>query len=201
MDFPDAKLVYNSREAEQPATMNYSNVGPKWTLSLMSFMNYTPGGYNLPVTYVPGGGGGQQFPNAIDGTTGQYDSEPWDGSITTRHPVSGSNVNFTRARADGTVDNFTLYNGATTAPVLSFLTTSVDPQGNTTTYNYDSSFRLTSVVDAMGRSTTFTYGLTGYPLLITKVTDPFGRTTQLTYDTSLRLSSITDPIGITTSYT
>ena len=60
---------------------------------------------------------------------------------------------------------------------------------------------MTSVVDAMGRSTTFTYGLTSYPLLITKITDPFGRTSQLTYDTSQRLSSITDPVGITSSFT
>jgi len=53
-----------------------------------------------------------------------------------------------------------------------FLTSVTDPQGNTTTLNYDSQFRLTSIVDAMGRSTTFTYGLSGYPLLITKITDP-----------------------------
>jgi YD repeat-containing protein len=196
-----ATLVYNAREDLQPATMSYSNVGPKWTLSLTSLLNYTPtGSYSTPMSRLAQGGGGFAF-NSVDGYTGQYDSEQWDGSITARHPISGGTPAFTRSLADGTVENYTLLNGATTAPAFAFLTTSVDPQGNTTTYNYDSTFRLTSVVDAMGRSTTFTYGLSGYPLLITKVTDPFGRTTQLNYDTSQRLSSITDPIGITSSFT
>ena len=197
-----ATLVYNSREAIQPATMNYSNVGPKWTLSLTKFMSYTPSGWNYPLTQVPGGGGGLQPANVINGSTGQYDAEQWTGVITTRHPVSGAvNVNFTSQRADGTVDNYTLYNGATSAPALNFLTSSVDPQGNTTTYHYDSTFRLTSITDAMGRNMTFTYGLTAYPLLITQITDAFGRATQLTYDTSGRLSTITDPAGITSSFT
>jgi RHS repeat-associated protein len=196
-----ATLVYNSREAEQPATMSYSNVGPKWTLSLMSYMNYTPtNGYSSPITYIPGGGGGYVF-NQIDGYTGQYTSDDWTGAITARSPIGGGTPTFTRSLQDGTVEHYTLSNGAATAPAFMFMTSSVDPQGNTTTYNYDSSFRLTSVVDAMGRSMTFTYGLTAYPLLITQITDPFGRTTQLTYDTSQRLASITDPIGITSSFT
>ena len=82
-----------------------------------------------------------------------------------------------------------------------FLTSVIDPQGNTTTLNYDASFRITSIVDPMGRSTTYTYGLTAYPLLITKITDPFGRTAQMTYDISGRLSTITDPVGITSTFT
>ena len=52
----------------------------------------------------------------------------------------------------------------------------------------------------MGRSITFDYGLSGAPLLITKITDAFGRSSQLTYDGSGRLSSITDPVGITSTF-
>jgi len=196
-----ATLIYNAREDVQPATMSYSNLGPKWSLSLMSLMNYNPGnGYSSPISHLTAGGGGFQF-STIDGYTGQYEAEQWDGSITTRSPITSGTPTFTRNLADGTVEHYNLRNGATTAPAFAFLTSSVDPQGNTTTYNYDSTFRLTSVTDAMGRSTTFTYGLTSYPLLITQITDPFGRTSQITYDTSQRLSSITDPMGITSSFT
>jgi len=196
-----ATLIYNAREDTQPATMSYSNVGPKWSLSLLSVINYNPqNGYSGPLYHLTAGGGGLQFVN-IDGYTGQYEAAQWDGSITTRHPIGGGTPTFTRNLADGTVENYTLGNGATVAPAFAFLTSSVDPQGNTTTYNYDSTFRLTSVVDAMGRSTTLSYGLPSYPLLVTQITDPFGRSSQLTYDTSQRLASITDPMGITSSFT
>jgi RHS repeat-associated protein len=195
-------LVYNSREAEQPANFSYSNVGPKWTLNLSSFIAYNPGyGYSTPLTYIPGGGGGNTYPVTYDGYTGSYTNEPWTGAIMNRIPIGGGTPSFKRALDDGGVENFTLSNGAATAPALSFITTALDKAGNTSTYHYDGSFRLTSVVDAMGRSTTFTYGLSGYPLLITKIADPFGRAAQLNYDTSGRLSSITDAIGITSSFT
>lgn len=195
-------LYYNQREALQPPTFNYGNVGPKWTLSVTRFIDDNPINANsYPVTEVPGGGGGFLYPNVISGYTGEYFAEPWTGAINFRSPIGGGVPTFTRKKADGGVEHYTLSDGATTAPRHIYLTSETDPQGNTTTYNYDTSLRLTSIVDAMGRSTTFTYALPGYPLLLTQVTDPFGRTTQLTYDTSGRLATITDPIGITSSFT
>jgi RHS repeat-associated protein len=194
-------LSYNQREAFQPATFSYGNVGPKWTLNVTKFVADTPASSSsLPLSLTTGGGGAYTQPNAIT-PSGQYYGEFWYSSIMSRIPISGGVPTFKRVRPDGGVENYTLSNGATTAPRYTFLTSATDPAGNTTTYHYDSTFRLTSITDAMGRNTTFTYGLSAQPLLITQITDPFGRTTQITYDTSLRLSTITDALGITTSFT
>jgi RHS repeat-associated protein len=197
------QLSYNQREAMQPAIMGYSNVGPKWSISTLSFIQDNPASANnqFPVTHIPGGGGGMPYANSYNANTGSYQAEYWDNSTGTKVPVNGQPSYYTRALPDGSMEKYSLSNGAATAPRNWFLTTATDPAGNVTTYNYDTTFRLTSIVDAMGRSTTFTYGLTSYPLLITQITDPFGRTTQLTYDTSQRLASITDPVGITSSFT
>ncbi len=156
----------------------------------------------LNVVRMGAGGGGYEYPNTgYNHTTGALSPETMDFSVLSRTPVSGTATSYTHTMPDGSKEIFALSNGAATFPRWVFLTSVVDPQGNTTTINYDGTFRITSIVDAMGRSTTFTYGLTSHPLLVTKVTDPFSRTTQLTYDASQRLASITDPAGITSSFT
>ena len=196
-------LSYNSREAEQPATLSFGNVSPKWTHSWIGFTQDDPTtgrqGYN--VMRYASGGGGVDYQSYYNQSTGSLPAEMIDNSQMWRSPVSGTISNYQHRMPDGKVETYSLPDGATTYPRKVFLTSVTDKKGNTTTLNYDSSFRITSITDAMGRSTTFTYGLSGYPLLVTKITDPFGRTTQLTYDTSLRLSTITDPVGITSSFT
>jgi YD repeat-containing protein len=57
---------------------------------------------------------------------------------------------------DGGKEVYGQSDGATVFPRHLLLSQVVDAQGNTTTLNYDTQHRLTSVVDAMGRSTTRT---------------------------------------------
>lgn len=196
-------LMYNSREAEQPATLSFGNVSPKWTHSWIGWVWDDPGtnreGWN--VRRYASGGGGYDYQNSYNRTTGTWPAEVTDNSQMWRTPVLGVATNYEHRLPDGSKENFTLSDGATTYPRKLFLTSVTDARGNVTTLNYDATFRLTSVVDAMGRSTTFTYGLTSFPLLVTQITDPFGRTTQLTYDTSQRLATITDAMGITSIFT
>jgi YD repeat-containing protein len=71
-----------------------------------------------------------------------------------------------------------------------------DRFGNTTTWNYDSAWRLISVVDPAGKAITFGYLNSGTGLLAT-ITDPTGRVTHLYYSTSSDLTSIVDPTGAT----
>lgn len=197
------QLSYSQRTSFQPATFATSNLSPKWSHNWMSNLTDNPANTNnmIPVTRVgPGAGGFAYYPN-YNPTYGSYPPELWNNPYLTKTPITGQPSYYKRSDPDGTVYKFGLSDGATTAPRKWFLTTITDPQGNTTTINYDSSFRITTVVDAMGRSTTFSYGLSSYPLLITQVTDPFGRTAQFTYDTSQRLSTATDALGITTSFT
>jgi YD repeat-containing protein len=196
-------LFYNSREDEQPATMSFSNVSPKWNFSWQTYVRDNPGGGGSqgPVIRNSSGGGGFSY-YSYSSTTGQFAVESPDSSQTFRTPAVGNPATaYTHQLPDGSKEVFNLSNGSTAYPRLMFLTSVVDPKGNATTINYDATFRVTSVVDAMGRSTTFTYGLTSHPLLVTQITDPFSRTTQLTYDTSLRLATITDPVGITSTFT
>ena len=191
-------LTYNHREALQPATFSYLNVGQKWTLNWVKMVIDTPTDtYGVPITRADQGGGGYYFQAFSNGTY----PEQWGGVQMSRTPTSGTATSYTRLFPDGSKEVYGLNNGATSGTRLWFITQAIDKAGNTTTYNYDGTFRLTSVVDAMGRSTTFTYGLSGYPLMVTEITDPFSRTAQLTYDTSQRLSSITDAVGITSTFT
>ena len=191
-------LFYNHREDQQPATMGYSNVSPKWTFTWQAYVQDDPNNAGVNVMRYASGGGGD-IPTGYSG--GPFTPDVYDNALMYRVPASGTVTSYTRSLPDGTQEVYGEFDGATTYPRRVFLTKLTDPQGNSLTLSYDSSLRVTSVTDAMGRSTTFTYGLTSYPLLITQITDPFGRTSQLTYDTSQRLSSITDPIGITSSFT
>ncbi len=193
-------LYYNQREANQPATFGYSNLGPKWTINWLSFVQETIGStFGMPITYVPGGGGGYAY--AYSPGAPPALPELWSNTKLVRIPVAGTSTSYERHLPDGSKEVFTKFDGATSGLRNDFITQRTDPQGNTLTFNYDSTLRITSVVDAMGRSTTFTYGLTLYPLLITQITDPFGRYAQFTYDTSGRLSTVTDALGITSTFT
>jgi RHS repeat-associated protein len=193
-------LAYNQREAVQPSSFTYFNVGPKWTLNWIKYVADDPNASNgLPITRTDGGGGGYSY-TYNSSQNGSY-PEQWAGVQLSRIPLTGPATSYQRLFPDGTVEVYTLSNGATVAPRLMFLTQIIDPAGNMTTLTYDSTFRLTHVTDAMGRKTVFSYGLAAAPLLVTKITDPFGRFSQLNYDTSYRLASITDAIGITSTFT
>jgi RHS repeat-associated protein len=199
-------LTYNQRDSAQPATFAFSNAGPKWSFSWMSYIQDDPANPGASLSRISPGGGSYDFGSADYYSSGVLAGRTINGEIQDlsevwRAPVTGAVTSYEHRYVDGGKEVFTLSDGSLTFPRKMFMTSMVDPQGNTTTLNYDSTFRLTSVVDAMGRSTTFTYGLSTNPLLITQITDPFGRTSQLSYDSSGRLASITDPVGITSSFT
>ena len=197
-------LSYNSREAEQPATFTFSNVGPKWTFSWCSYVQDNPSTPGSQVTRISSGGGGYDYSlvngSPYNSSTGYFAPETYDNSQLVRIPASGEATSYQRLFPDGSVEVYGLSNGAASYPRYMFLTQVVDPAGNTTTLNYDTQFRLMSVKDAMGRSTTFTYGDASDIFLITKITDAFGRSSQLTYVDG-QLTSVTDPIGITSTLT
>jgi RHS repeat-associated protein len=197
---PSAKttLVYNQREAMQAANMSFSNVGPKWTFSWLSYIQDDPNNPGSKVQSYASGGGGYFYINYSGGT---FHVDTYDSSQLLRIPPTGPATSYERLLPDGGKEVYSLSNGATTYPRLMFLTQVVDAAGNSATLEYDKKFRLTAVTDAMGRKTTFHYSLSNAQFLVTTITDPFGRTSHLVYDGSGRLSSITDPIGITSIFT
>ena len=196
-------ITYNQREYGQPATFSFSNLSSKWLSNWQDYIIDDPVHPEDSVSriYGKGGGWGYTSPGQPVGGNGLFATDQNRGETLIRVPYSGTATKYVAFIPDGSSKTYSTFNGATSYPRYVFLTSVTDPQGNVTTFNYDSSYRITSITDPMGRSTTFTYGLSSYPLLITKITDAFSRTTQITYDTSQRLSSITDPVGITSSYT
>ena len=191
-----AHLVYNQREASQPATFSFFNVSPKWTLNWLSYVQDDPTNPGASVTRVVAGGG-YIDETGYNASTGAFTPEVRDGSVL---KLATSQVSYTRYLRDGSTEVYGHSNGATSFPRLVFLTKVIDPAGNALTFNYDTQQRLTSVVDATGRATKLAYGLTASPLLVTAITDPFGRSAKLAYDSSGRLIQITDVLGLTSKF-
>ncbi|KQV29314.1 peptidase C39 [Rhizobium sp. Root1203] len=191
-------ISYNQREDSQPANFNYFNVGPKWTLSWLSYVIDDPTNPGANVSRVMGEGGAFYY-IGFNTARKTFAAQDNDGSILAI--ASQSPISYRRQLRDGTVEIYAQANGSASYPRKIFLSQIVDPQGNAATLHYDAQQRLTSITDAVGRDTTFTYGMPARPLLVTKITDPFSRSATLTYDGNGRLSSITDIIGLTSRFT
>lgn len=191
-------ISYNQREDSQPANFDYFNVGPKWTLSWLSYVIDDPTNPGANVSRIMGEGGAFYY-IGYDAARKTFAAQDDDGSTLVLIPQSP--INYQRHLLDGTVEIYAQADGSASYPRKVFLSQIIDPQGNAATLHYDAQRRLTSITDATGRDTTFTYGAPGQPLLVTKITDPFGRSASMTYDSNERLSSITDIIVLTSSFT
>jgi RHS repeat-associated protein len=190
-------LTYNQREAFQPQTFTYGNVGPKWNFGWQSYIEDDPVTPSQPANlYVQGGG--QETYSGYNAGTQSYARHPDNRALVVR--VSTSPVRYERRLIDGSIEEYGQPDGALTFPRKVFLTRSTDPQGNSLTYTYDASLRLVALTDAIGQVTTLSYQHATDNLKITKITDPFGRYATLVYDASGHLSSITDVIGMLSSF-
>jgi RHS repeat-associated protein len=182
---------YDAMEQNQPATINYSNLGPLWNLSWLSTITFDSAN-----AYVNMGSGGYEDYSNFNATTQSYDPDPELGSVL----VEVSATDYERRAMDGSKMVFALADPSGRL----YLTQNVDRYGNAVTMTYDSNFRLVSVTDAIGQVTTLTYGSNTVGnaqfYLITKVTDPFGRYASFSYNSSNQLSQITDEIGINSQF-
>jgi YD repeat-containing protein len=117
-----------------------------------------------------------------DGTSLYFASNGQGGYTTPAGDFSTltvSNGVYTRTMPDGTKLNFNSSGQETS---------SVDRDGNTTTFGY-SNGQLTTITDMNNQVTTLAYNTSG---LLSTITDPDSRTATLTY-TGSQLASITDP--------
>ncbi|BFI96583.1 MAG: hypothetical protein RSP_20930 [Rhodanobacter sp.] len=194
----ETTIAYNEREADQPVVFDTFNVGQKWTLNWISWIQDDPSNPGSQVLRYVSGGGGWPY-SGYNATTGAFSPEPDNGAVLVM--TSSNPVSYELRYADGSKDVFAMPDGATTYPRKVLLTRIVDAQGNALTLSYDNQHRLTTVTDAIGQQTTFTYGDSTAPLLVTGIADPFGRHATLTYDDQGRLVSITDAIGMTSTFT
>lgn len=187
------RLSYSHKEAGQPGTFNYGNVGTKWTHNFLAYIEDDTANPGQNVKRVVGGGG-YVVPTGYSG--GIFAREKQSLAQLSRTPATGTATSYTLSFPDGSSQTFSQL--ATGTPHRLFLKTITDAQGKSLTLGYDGSNRLTTITDAVGRVTTLSY-TNSNPLLITRVTDPFGRYATLAYDGSGRLTGITDVLGITST--
>jgi RHS repeat-associated protein len=186
-------LVYSHRDTQQPATFSYTNFGPKWTFTWLSYITDTVNSSKSALLYQRGGG---NEPYTFSSTSATAASGPYSQATMTRTVNgSGNSIGFTLTYPDGSFEQFDQAVGS-----QFFMTAVGDSAGNIVTLAYDAQMRVVAITDAIGQVTTLSYGQTGNPLLVTRITDPFGRSASFTYNAFGQLASITDVLGITSSY-
>jgi RHS repeat-associated protein len=196
------RLTYNQREGNFPASFNYFNVGPKWGINFLSFVEDNPNDIYVALKRYEIEGGVIQYPSYSmygmfpDGTQGW--AEPRTGNAIRRVPPSGPVQRYELLRPDGGKYIYDRADGATSGLRRMFLSRIIDPAGNSMTLNYDNELRLTSLTDASGRNTVFTY-ITN-TRRIASINDPFGRRAILEYNANGHLSAIVDVLGMRSSF-
>lgn len=193
----ETTITYNARETGQPAAFDAFNVGQKWTLNWISWIQDNPASPGNQVLRYVGGGGGWTY-SGFNAVTGAFSPEPDNGAVLVM--TSANPITYELRFADGRKDIFATPNKASGYSRRVMLTRIVDAQGNALALSYDNQLRLSTVADALGQLTSFSYGNAANPLLVTGITDPFGRHAALAYDSLGRLTSITDVIGMTSTF-
>jgi RHS repeat-associated protein len=186
-------MYYSQRDVQQPTKFTYTNFGPQWTSTYLSYVTDNTGS-NGTATLYQRGGGAETY---SFGTSPTSQPGPYSIAVLIKTVGSGgSTTSFTRQLADGSLEQFKQKSGN-----QFFMTAILDRQGNKVTIGYDAQMRIATLTDATGGVTALSYGLTSDPLKVTKVTDPFGRSATFSYGATGQLASITDVLGITSSYT
>jgi RHS repeat-associated protein len=192
------KVSYSEFEQAPTDTPTYSNLGPQWSCNWVAFIIDDP--MNAATTSYGPNGGTLTYSGytTTSGTTGSFAMQPEMHSVLVR--TSGSS--YIQQFPDGSQQIYGLSDGA--SPQKIYMTQLVDSADNAITFNYDNTFRLTSVVDAIGGTNSITYesntsGSSGY-YLISRVTDPFGRYASFGYNAGGQLTSGTDVIGLVSQY-
>ncbi len=192
---PDLTITYNQKDANQPSVFAYPNFGPKWTIGCISAIIDDPNDEYATVKHYLAGGGAQRYEN-FDDVTGEFGRQRKSMALLKRTGTTS----YTLTHPDDTVDVFASSDGSTLWPRRVFMTSRTDQQGNSLTYTWNSSGRLTHVHDSLNLATTLSYDHPTDSLKITKLTDPFGREANFDYGVSDRLEMITDPVGIESEF-
>lgn len=188
--------TYNQREAFQPTTFYFSNLGPKWSFSWLSYVEDSPVSSTFASVAVAGGGT-LEFSN-FDPQTNRFAVQRDSQAVL--HRVSQNPIVYEVLYPDGSVDRFTVSDGTELGARRVFLSSRTDPQGNAVSLSYDDNLRIQTITDALGQQTRLFYEASN-EFLISKVVDPFGREALFSYDASGRLIAITDILGLQSTFT
>lgn len=197
------KVSYNQREEGQDSSPAYSNFGPRWECSWISFLtdNGSSSSHTSVQISLPGGGG-----ESFDDVTDNIDTSPRAKQSNARMVRLGENT-YERLMPDGSKQVYGMAIG-TSAGRKIFMSRVVDAQGNAIELGYDTSsaspVRLTQVTYPDGATFSLFYENSSRPNYVTKVSDSFGRQVVFSYSESgeaVRLTQVTDVIGIQSGFT
>lgn len=200
-------VTYNQREANQPATFNYSNLGQKWTFNWLSYVTDDPTHPASNATVYVRGGGTETY-SSFNTATQSYALDIQSHAQLVRTSANTYEKRF----PDGSKEVFGFADGSSAYPRKIFLTQVINSCGIPAVISYDSNvsypFRITAITDAMNNSLTLAYEVPNDPFKVTSVTDanhtdsahPNGRSAQFEYLNG-QLWKITDEIGIASQFT
>lgn len=182
------QVDYKYLTADQPSTFSFTNLGPNWSFSHLSYLTLDA---SSTATVRLAQGYSEVY--ALSG--GVYSRDKLSQALLVN---MGAGV-YQRQMPDGSIQEYSLSDGATPAKI--FMTKIFDPQGNQTLVQYDANFRITSITDPIGEVSTVSYvsntvGNSGF-YKVAQISDPFSRTCSFSYDsTNTNLVSTTDVIGL-----
>jgi len=210
---PSFRMFYHQKT---PKNLPYTNFGSCWRFESFGFIAYnvTCPSYFSNFNMISRGGGSELF---TPGGYTQFSKSRIEITKTAAITVSSSGsssfcnpvipVEFTRYQPGGYIE---VYGKVVTlaGEVHVLLSAYSDPQGNTTSIEYDENNRITTITDADGASSSFTYVSemhSGDPyndpfFKVAVITDPHGKTVSFDYDQYGYLYSITDMYGLTTTF-
>jgi RHS repeat-associated protein len=208
----DFTVTYHQRLNNEATTFNYSNLGPQWRGSWISYISDGPtNGETSAVHHMSDGNifnyGGYE-PSVVQGLGLTPVNE---GDFTTNQGWTHATLHYRQSPEryerwlpDGTVEAYAQAVG-TSPNRLFFLTSITDPQGNVTRLAYDPNAAasgnavLTTVTDPTGSQLIFTYSASD-PLKIAKVTrSKDGLSARFQYASGL-LTGSTDTSGMTSTF-
>ena len=187
--------TYNQGEPNQPATFYYSNLGPKWTCTWVSYITDNPTSPNADVSYYLSGGGTLYF-TGFNTTNQSYLPELLTQALLIKTSTNSYEMQF----KDGSKREFAMSDGSVGTTRRIFLTQILDPSGNSVRLRYNANLCVTNIVDAIGHATTLLYTNQVYSNAVTSVIDPFGRAAYFQYNTNGLLSSITDALALQSKF-
>ncbi len=192
-------VTYNQRDMSQPSTFTFSNLGPKWTLNWLSYLEDTPGTTDNIKLYAQGGG--------METYTYDFAAQNWvlvsGGGYSHAYieRLTSDPNKYKRHLPDGSEETFGYYVGTTPGRRV-FLTKLADPVDHSLTFTYANS-NLTSVTDDIGRVTILHYDDPSDSHRLTRIDDPFTphRSATFEYYPDGHLKKITDMGGLTSEFT
>ncbi|MBY8870381.1 DNRLRE domain-containing protein [Micromonospora sp. PLK6-60] len=141
---------------------------------------------SLVFTYTTSNGAGPAIPDRAQ----RVDPEPKTPNQSTRL--------YSVRDPRGAETTFAYYQASDGAQLRWKLKSRTDRDGQSTSYAYDLTNRITTVTAPLNRVTRYTYDTTGK---VTRIVDPTNQATAVQWSTDYKVSQVTEPTGRFTSYT